>query len=353
MAGSTGKTIYDIAREANVSVATASRALSDNPNPRSSKQRRVVEIAQKYHFQPSVLARSLLSGESHTLSFVLPEMTNPYYSELFSSADGEALQHGYSLVLHRIPEDPAAYPTFFSRLIARRPDGVIFSGAIVESPYPEDKLEILQRLQAYMPIVIVGQAIEGLHCVSLGTDLEEGARLTIQHLYTLGHRRIAFIGGNPDFRSSYSRQQGYLDEMLRLGMTVTPEYMHPADDNTAQNGEEGAHRMLGRLRRADWPTAIVAVNDLVALGVLHQLSRMGVRVPEEMAVVGCDNQFFCAYTHPPLTTLDLKVGEIGRKAVSCLLEDVPGENREAVYSYEAPLVIRESCGAHLGVRQLG
>ena len=348
MSKSTDMTIYDLAKEANVSVATASRALSDSPNMASEKQRRVIELAQKYSFRPNLLARNFFHGQSHTLCIVLPEVTNPFYGEMFSAADEEAALHDYSLVLCRVPADSNSLPQLYERMILRRYDGVIVAGGIAEKPTPK-ALEILHQLQAYMPIVTIGANIEGLDCTAIGSDMEEGTRMSVRHLHALGHRRIALLGGDPKNKSSMERQTGFFGEMERLRLTEEIQYIQ-APGYTASDGEVGAQRLLDSAERASWPTAVIAINDLVALGALRQFDRMGLRVPEDIALVGCDNQFFTPFTNPPLTTLDLKPSELARMAVNSLLETPRGAAQRERRMKDATLIVRESCGAKLGRR---
>ena len=342
--------IYDIAREAGVSIATVSRALSDTPNPHSAKQKRVLEVVRKYNYKPSVAARGLNSGESRLISIGLPEIANPFYSEMFSAADEEANAQGYSLVLTRIPDTASGYQAFLDQLIERRPDGLIMSGGMVEDYMGSQRLGMLKHLSNYMPVVLVGQPVESFPCVCVNGDMAEGARITVRHLNALGHERIALLGGSHNKRGTSSREHGYHDEMQRLGLSDGLRFRQELGYNL-EDGAAGVMKLLSGQPKCKWPTAIIAINDLVAMGALRQLHRMNIKVPEEMAVVGCDNQFFSAYTQPPLTTLDLHISELGRLAVSYLLNWQEGQS--FLHVMDTSLIIRESCGAKLGRRTFG
>jgi DNA-binding LacI/PurR family transcriptional regulator len=340
--------IYDIAREAGVSIATVSRALSETPNPHSAKQKRVLEVVRKYNYKPSVAARGLNCGQSRLISIGLPEIANPFYSELFSAADEELSVQGYSLVLSRVPDNPGGYQAFIDQLIERRPDGVILAGGMVEDFNASERLGVLNHLRNYMPIVLIGEAVENFPCVCIDSDMAEGARITVRHLNALGHERIVLLGGSHQKRGSSSREHGYQDEMQSLGLDNGLRYRRELGYNL-EDGAKGILKLLSSLPRTDWPTAVIAINDLVAMGALRQLHRMSIRVPEDMAVVGCDNQFFSAYTHPSLTTLDLHISELGKLAVSYLLSWQEGQN--FLHLMENTLIVRESCGATLGRRK--
>ncbi len=340
--------IYDIAKEAGVSIATVSRALSDTPNPHSTKQKKVLEVVRKYNYKPSAVARGLNCGQSKLLSIGLPEIANPFYSELFSAADEQANTMGYSLVLSRIPDNPGGYQAFLDQLIERRPDGVILAGGMVEDQQASRGLKVLNHLRNYMPVVLVGEPVENFPCVCVTGDMAEGARITVRHLHALGHDRIALLGGSHQKRGTSSREHGCRDEMQALGLESGLRFRQELGYNL-EDGSSGVMKLLSGLERSNWPTAIIAINDLVAMGALRQLYRMNIRVPEDMAVVGCDNQFFSAYTTPPLTTLDLHISELGRLAVSYLLNWQEGQS--FLHQMENTLIVRESCGAKLGRRQ--
>lgn len=345
----TGITIFDIAREADVSIATVSRALSAQYNPRSAKQRRVLEIAQKYNYTPSVAARSLGGGKkTHLLTIVLPQLGNPFYSTLYSAAESEASARGYTLLFQQFHDERDSFDAFRETVISRRPDGLLLSGGLVEDPITDEKIRVMEELGRYMPIVILGSHIERFPCVSVHSDLAEAAAKMVRHFHSLGHRRIALLGGTALARNNRDREQGY-DRMMR-SLGLTPRF----DDrqrtgHTPQDGVAGVLRMFST-PRGQWPTALVAINDLVALGALRQLDKMALRVPEDVAIAGCDNQFFSPYTHPPLTTLDLNLQEQGKLAVHYALNHQPGASFH--HTVDSALVLRESCGAHQGSLRL-
>jgi LacI family transcriptional regulator len=340
--------IFDIADEAGVSIATVSRALSDTPNLNSAKQRRVLEVVQKYNYKPSVAARGLNQGHSKLISIGLPEIAHPFYGELFSAAADEARANGYSLILSRIPDSTSEYQAFLDQLIERRPDGVILAGGMVEDDRERDRLTVLNHLRNYMPIVLIGDPLESFPCVSISGDMHESAVITVRHLHTLGHKRIAFLGGKSQKRGSTKREQGYHEEMTKLGLEENI-CVRLESGYSLEDGAIGIQKLLMEFGSGKRPTAVIAINDLVAMGILRQLNSMGISVPEDIAVVGCDNQFFTSYTNPPLTTIDLHISELGRRAMTHLLHWEKGQFFHHVT--QTNLVVRESCGVKLGRRK--
>ncbi|HML45356.1 MAG TPA: LacI family DNA-binding transcriptional regulator, partial [Clostridia bacterium] len=238
--------IYDIAKEAGVSIATVSRALSDAPNPRSAKQKRVLEVVQKYNYKPSAVARGLNCGQSRMISIGLPEIANPFYSELFSAADEEASGKGYSLFLTRIPDNPGGYQAFLDQLIERRPDGVILAGGMVEDPTASQRLGMLRHLRNYMPVVLISEPVEAFPCVCINSDMAEGARITVRHLHTLGHERIALLGGSHQKRGSSSREHGFQEEAARLGLERSLGFRRELGYNL-EDGTTGVLKLLSGL----------------------------------------------------------------------------------------------------------
>ncbi|MDR2505784.1 MAG: LacI family transcriptional regulator [Oscillospiraceae bacterium] len=340
-------TILDIAKEAGVSPATVSRVLSKHTNVSPSTAQRVREVVDKYSYQPNSIARGLLQRQSHVLGIIMPDIKHPYYASVFSAAQREAGSAGSVVQLYRLAYNSAITDDFISHLIERRLDGALLCGGFIEPSDPKDLSAVLKHLQQYMPIVTICPPIQGLDCVNIFPDLEGGIKKEVGHLARLGHKRIAFIGATQETRSVGERELGFRMEAERL--SVKP-VLHYENIHTPAMGESSVQRLLGSLPRSAWPTALIVVNDLMALGVLKGLRRMGLRVPEDIAVVGSDNQFFSEYTDPPLTTLDLNAEELGQLSMRQLLH--ARDSKPASYSQvrDPMLIVRESCGASLSGR---
>lgn len=342
-------TIYDIAKEAGVSPSTVSRVLSGGSNVNTVTRGRVQAVIERHHFTPSSIAQGLLRKNSKTLGIILPGVLHPYYASMFTGAYSEAQRLGYALQLFPVLPQANVTQPFMEHIDKRRLDGVILSGGVVESIMNEGLVRQLQMLAHAMPVVAVCPPIPGLSCINIYSDLTSSVRQSLRHLFTLGHRRIAFLGGSYESRSAGEREQGFIDEAERLGLTS--RYRHEAGHNP-EAGEMGVIKLLDPLPRHEWPTALICINDLVALGAMRQLRHMQLRIPDDMAIVGCDNQFFSPYTCPPLTTVDLHPDEHGRAAIQQLVSSIGGDQISFSQLRPATLIVRESCGAALGVRVL-
>ena len=229
-------------------------------------------------------------------------------------------------------------------------DGVLFAGSIWSADRG-DLNAALEKLGKYMPVATICPPDVSLECICIQSDLVNCSRLPVRHLHTLGHRRIAFLGGSMHSKDTSRRGIGFLEQLRLMDLPDDPAY-HVDAGYDMESGERAVLRMLSGLDRSRWPTAIVTFNDLVALGVMKQLKKMGLSLPQDMAIIGCDNQFFCAYTDPSLTSVDLHPEEMARSAVRELLLARESTSRSFAMIREATLVIRESCGAHLGFRKL-
>lgn len=341
-------TIVDVAKAAGVSVATVSRVLSGG-SASAAARKKVEDAVLSLNYRPSPPAKVQEKITGRALALVISDLTNPYYAALCAGAEEAARRSGWPLVLYQTALTGWMEDTIAARVSELPVMGAVLVGNTVEAGTPEEIRQRLNQISRKMSIVTIGPKVDGVNCTNITSDLSLSVRKSISHLYALGHRRISFIGGLGGVRSSNARRRAYYEEMERLGL--------PADNETSsdsgftpQAGETCLNRLLSGLPRANWPTAVIAINDLVALGALRQLQRMQVRVPEDMALIGCDNQFFTPYLNPPLTTVDLHPYDHGVSAVEELLSAIRGAG--GVYSQirECSLIVRESCGALLGVR---
>lgn len=350
-------TIYDVAEAAGVSIATVSRVISGG-SASAGARARVEQAIARLNYRGGQAGRSAARGEARTLALVVTDLSNPYYTALCAGAEAEAARRGCSLQVYCTA---VSGQDVLSRMLRQRLDGAILVGGFIEngggssiSASPEESREVIRRnvakLQQAMPLVTIGPPIEGISCVNITSDLGLSVRKSITHLTVLGHRRIAFIGGSPSMLSASLRETAFHEEIARRGLPSFRE-IGTAAGFVPQAGEMCVTKLFSRLGPGQRPTALIAINDLVALGALHQLTRMGLRVPEDVALIGCDNQFFTPYLDPPLTTVDLHPYDHGVCAVSELAAICSGSESLAFSQiHECSLIVRESCGAVLGVR---
>ena len=344
-------TIYDIAREASVAPSTVSRVLSGHPNVSAKTRAKVETIAHTHHFTTPQNLRQQVSLARQTFAVIIPETRDQYWGRILSAANREAKRLGYQTMLFQLLDgEDNDLREIAERIIHWHLRGTLFIGSVQETGRP-DLPVALNRLMEHMPLVAISPPLNNVNCTFLHNDLETAMFQAVQHLHMLGHRRIAFIGGNQTLETSGARARGYLRAVEEFNLVKDDAY-HGAAGFTAETGEIAVLRMLTTIPRHRWPTAIVAFSDLIAVGAIHQLHSMNLKLPEDMALIGCDNTYFSPHTLPPLTTIDLFSEERARTAIVELVSS--SENQKApVTLIRAPaLIIRESCGAKLGYRKL-
>ncbi len=344
-------TIMDVARKAGVSIATVSRALSGGSVSQQAREK-VEEAARLLDYHPSGIRHMEHAGMERTIAMVISSQTSPYYAALGDGCAAEAARGGYRLVALTYPEGTGVN-TVTNDLLEMHPVGALLAGFAVESETGQEVTRAcLEKLQQEMPLVAIGPPIEGIACARLTSDPSQCVRKAMAHLTMLGHRRIGFVGGDPSARFAVIRENAYKEEVARLNCLSESRYILRTGCN-APAGELGMGILLGNLRREEYPTAVFCINDLVALGAMREILKSGLQIPGDMAVVGCDNAYFAPYLNPSLTTVDLHPYDHGRVAMAELIMSInAGHPISFNQSFESSLIVRESCGASMGVRTL-
>jgi LacI family transcriptional regulator len=349
-------TIYEIAEQAGVSITTVSRVLNNSPLVSENTRKLVQAVIENNHFSPNALAQGLSNNESRSIGVVLPDITNPYFSSLFLEIERYSLEQNYSVVLFNTLygsfsqsfQKTIAEPTYFKMIIDKRLDGVIITGGQLDKDLiSPEYLASLNELQKQLPVVIIGQRFEGANCVFVQRGLASGVFAAIRHLYALGHKRIGFLGGEPGVRITTDRFHAYKQALETMNLPYNPKYVHFSDYYIP----DGYAAMQAQLR-SERPTAFIAINDMVALGAIRAIADAGLRVPEDIAMVSCDSFYFGEYSVPRLTSLDQQNDYLGRLAIISLINLMKGVDEDVPISHNPRLIVRESCGAQLGIRRM-
>ncbi len=344
-------TIYDIAREADVAPSTVSRVLSGHPNVSAKTRLKVEAIARAHSFSTWQSLRQQISLAQQTFAVIIPETSGQYWGRILSSANREAKRLGFQTMLFQLLDGEDYDMTEIAkRIINWRLRGTLYIGGVFEAERADLPIA-LNMIMEHMPLIAISPPMDNVKCTFLHNDLETAMFQAVQHLHMLGHHRIAFIGGNQTLEASGARARGYLRAIEEFGLVKDDEY-HGASGFSAETGEIAVLRMLTTIPRDRWPTAIVAFSDMVAVGAIHQLHSMGLKLPEDMALIGCDNNYFSPHTMPPLTTIDLFSEERARTAIVELATSSQNQKAPVTLVRAPALIIRESCGAKLGFRKL-
>lgn len=323
-------TLEQVAELAGVSPSTVSRILNGTAAVSQAKKDAVQAAIQELGFRPNPVARGLAGGRTLTIGVVTQIISSPFYGEALLGIERELERAGYVPIFvsgnwHEDDERKA-----IDALLSRRVDGIIVLAGRLSD-------EMLLKLTAGLPTVVVGRQIEGPQLYSFAFDNRQGARLATQHLIEQGHRRIAFIAGDLLHDDAVERQNGFLDAMAAAGLPVDPKLIVQSDFTAA-----GGMLAVSRLLECDAPfTALFVSNDEMAMGACLGLHRRNLRVPDDVSLVGFDDVVMTRYTMPPLTTVRQSVYEIGSEAATAMLEMLRGGRPKARLP-EPELIVRES-----------
>ena len=340
-------TLKDIAREAEVSLSTASRVLSRARNgavPQTSAAKRVLAVAVRLQYVPNLFAASLRNHRTRMLGVLVPHLTDVVLSTIYEGIDERASVEDYQTVVANSMDDPREHRLRAERLLQRGVDGLIFGDAQVDDPYL-DELD-----QQQVPFVLVSRRHHPYD--SITCDDTAGGRLVGNHLADLGHRAIAIIAGQPYASTGIDRTLGCLAALQERGIEV-PEHRVVHSRFDAQSGHLVATRLM-----VDSPelTAIFAVNDITAIGAMGALRDLGIRVGHDVAVVGFNDISIAADLPTPLTSVRSPLKQMGREAADLLLQRLTGEHATSGLVTEKrlqpQLIVRETSDVSLDSRSL-
>ena len=344
-------TIYDIAAMSGVSVSTVSRVINNGAHVSPRTKAKVDAVIRQTNYSPSSVARALNSIGTKTLGVIISDITNPYFSSLYLEIQRYAVECGYSILLFNTFYGGSSHGVsgsisetqYFSILLDKKVDGVlILGGEIDKDTISEEYLSGLKRLSGKVPVVILGEEIEGTGCSFISRHIGGGVSTLVSHLAALGRRKIAFVGGEPGVKITTIRLDIFRRTMQSLAIPVREDLIALTNYYTA-DGYEAMNRLLKDPETI--PTAVIAMNDAVAIGVLRAMKDKGLRAPEDISVVSCDQFPIGEYYTPRITSLDRNDAYLGRFCIMTLLNLVNKQENVTITSPNPKLVIRESCGA--------
>jgi DNA-binding LacI/PurR family transcriptional regulator len=324
--------IKDIARAANVSHSTVSRALRNSPLVNAETADRIRRIAAESNFRVSAVGRSLATGRTYSIGVVVSSIADPFVAEVVSGIEETANARGYSVILATSRADPDQEMKVVQTFEERRVDGLLLTASRVGAPYPA----LLAEMK--IPIVVINNQQTGNSAYSVVVDNVAASHAAVRFLIQLGHRRIGFVGDRFGFQSNVARHDGYRQCLASHGIPYRPDLVVMGESNP----EGGMHAMDQLLALPGPPTAVFCYNDMTALGVLTSIRQHGLRVPDDISVVGFDDIVVASYTQPPLTTVRQPKQLIGRIATETLLNLLAGSQTETSRKFQGELIVRES-----------
>lgn len=337
-------TIKDIARIGNMSSATVSRVLGDSSYPVSMAMRdKVMQIARELNYSPNLLGRMLKRNEINEIGVILPTIQNPFYIEVLIGIEMEAKKNGYDILLYDSYRNVSEERRHVKKLCQKQVKGIIIS-SVDKSP-----AALTEFLQTGGSVILFDQDVDFPGCIKIKFDFVKAGRMAVEHLISMGHENIAFLSSPVVLKSRIDILEGYKQALDAHHIRLKPENTVISDKELDiengmyefENGKELARLFISLKER---PTAIFAVNDITALGIIQQLAGYGISVPEDVSIVGFDNIEISKMVSPPLTTINQPTYETGRIAGKLLIDSL-GEKAiksDFTITMEPSLVLRKS-----------
>lgn len=308
-------TMEDIAEQAEVSINTVSRALNDKPDINDQTKKEILRIADELNYQPNRFAQGLRSSKTSTLGVIVADILNPFFSALLKGIEKAAREEGYSIIVQDTDENYENEQSAVQTTMSEQVDGLLIT------PTQTNQGTIMDLKQSDLPFVLLGRYFDNLDTHYVVTDDVQGAKSATNHLIEKGHERIAMVNGPTHISSSRERLQGYLSTMKEHELPVRNSFV--LENNvTIEDGYETGKTVISSTPR---PSAVLCYSDFVAIGIIKAAREAGLKIPDELAVVGYDDVFFSTCLEVPLTTVRIPKKKLGKRAFHVLKALIDGE----------------------------
>ncbi|WP_281426463.1 LacI family DNA-binding transcriptional regulator [Paenibacillus sophorae] len=327
-------TIIDVARLAGVSKTTVSRVINNYPHISPDKKNQVLKAMEQLGFTPNPSARRLRGQLATTIAVVVPKIVNPFFSYLVDAIEQVGYRNGYQTLICQTNEDKEKELSYLNLLKTKQADGIIMTS--IENDWAE-----IEPYTEFGPIVLCNEYINKTDVPMIRVDQYQGTYIAVKHLIERGHRKIAYCTGGlfTDFGKDKDRNQGYQKALEEAGIQVNPSWIL-VDKHTIEDGKQVMQLLM---EMKDRPTAVFAGSDEIAGGLMMAAKKAGLRIPDDLAIIGFDDQPIAEVLDPGLTTIRQPIAQMGKKAGEILLamlnESCPNP---AVYELPVELIVRES-----------
>ncbi len=340
-------TITEIAKECGVSIATVSRVLNGKGPVAPSTKAQIEAVIEKYHYSPNSLAQSLVRRQSQSLGVIMPDITNPYFSTLFTEVERAAHNSSFSVILCNtmfrssslLDQKVSSEEVYFQMMLDKKVDGVLIAGGQIDlMEVSEEYISALSRLASSIPVVVIGRTLPDIPCTFVDKETREGVSIALKHLMAQGHRRIAFVGGEEHIYTTDFRLKAYRETLEKMHLEYVPELVS-LSDYYMPDGYTAAAVLLERQVPF---TAMLAMNDNVALGAVRAIRDQGLSVPEDIALVSCDQFYNGDYLLPRLSSVDRHNNALGKYVIQLLLNAIQETDTPVDAPLLPQLIVRES-----------
>lgn len=328
-------TIYDVAEKAGVSISTVSRVINNTGRISDKTRRMVLRVMEEMDYHPNVHASALTGKKTNMIGLITPDISNPFFGELAKSIEDSAGVLGFHIIICSTDYQPEKETKYFSMLRQKQADGIIFATGLDH----DDSVTALDDIvKSGTPLAMITQdkPLAPMDVVIIDDFL--GGYTAAEHLISLGHKKIACIVGNGSTTGERDRIRGFQKAMHEAGMTLDESLIIPTE-YSLESGKQAAAELFDR----DLPTAVFAFNDVLSCAAIQAARSRGIRVPEDLSVIGFDNTILAEMTAPPLTTISQPIREMGRRVVELLIDEIQGKKKAKSKIILSPeLVIRQS-----------
>ncbi|MHA7964668.1 LacI family DNA-binding transcriptional regulator [Paenibacillus sp. CAU 1782] len=329
-------TIYDIAKEAGVSIATVSKVINAKGKISQEKRSEIIAIMDRMNYQPSVIASALTGKHTYTLGLLIPDIANPFFAEVARAVEQRGHELGYSVIICGTDNRHERIEQYISVLGQKQVDGIIIGTGVGDT-------SVLRDNAWKTPTVMIGrEAYSGAKAHTVVSDDWQGGRDAAEHLLELGHRRLAVLSESLDISSSRERLRGFRERLSEEGIELRDDRVRQCKYRV-EDGRRQARELLAQDER---PTALFCCNDLLAIGALQAAKEAGIPIPQQLSVVSFDNTILASVTDPPLTSVAQPVEKLGAAAVELLLAEFRERQVQTQrISLPTELIVRASTAA--------
>ncbi|NUK30206.1 LacI family DNA-binding transcriptional regulator [Parageobacillus sp. VR-IP] len=326
-------TIYDVAKQAGVSISTVSRVINNTGRISEKTRKKVLKVMEELHYQPSMVASALTGKRTRTIGLIIPDVANPFFSEIARKVEDRGRELGFNVLMCNTDNNAETEEMYLSLLKQKSVDGIIIGTTT------KNYTVLNQLLQEKFPLAFIAQDIPELAINVVRVDDFLGGYQAVSHLVSLGHKRIAIMLGNLSRTSDKYRLQAYRQVLEENGLKYEEKWI-VCTDYSLKDGKRAALELLQSSPR---PTAIFACFDSLAIGVYQAAKELGLHIPNDLSVVGFDNTILSTIVDPPLTTVAQPIDEMGRQVVDLLIDEIEGNNGTKQRIILPPeLIIRQS-----------
>ncbi|OMF26707.1 LacI family transcriptional regulator [Paenibacillus sp. FSL H8-0548] len=326
-------TIYDVAREAGVSIAAVSQVINGKGKISEQRRHEIIQVMERLNYQPSAIASALTGKKTFTIGLLVPDISNPFFAEIARAVEDQSHNLGYGLFICSTDNNKDRAERYLSLMQQKRVDGMIIGTGIA------NKSTLASLVKSKLPVVVIAREAK-LGAKTVIIDDFCGGGMAANHLLEQNHSHVGLLSENEEVSSSRERIRGFLSVWEQAGLRIEEGLIQACGDELVRDGKAKATELLSS---ANPPSALFCCNDLLAIGALQAAKGLGLRVPEQVSIIGFDNTILAEVTDPPLTTIAQPTKEMGQIAVDSLVAMLEDGNRDDIRIVLQPeLVIRQS-----------